>query len=296
MIFSSIACFGPGTRQGCSTEIFHSCQHVIARYGLAGEALWVVNPTSLLKIIITNFYFRITVRYNNIMKSQWYELKEIVREQRQQGVSISVIEKKYGIPRSTLSGWFKDIVLSEEQRTKLMQNSRDGWEKARISAASWHNTQKLKRLEIAELQAKNTLDKIHLTPEVLDVALAMLYLGEGAKSGTTSIANSNPAVLRFVLSILYLNYKVKPETIRCDLHLRSDQSGEKLKNYWSKELRLPLENFKYIAYDKRSVGKPSYGHYKGVCVITCHQIAIQRKLIALYNQLCERVSQFSVGS
>lgn len=230
------------------------------------------------------------------MKSQWYELKETVCELRRQGVSIPVIEKKYGIPRSTLSGWFKDIYLSEEQRTKLMENSRDGWKKARASAVLWHNKQKTKRLEIAELQAKEVLDKITLTPEVLDIALAMLYLGEGAKSSTTSIANSSPSVLRFVLSVLYLNHKVNPDMIRCDLHLRADQDGEELKRYWSKELQLPLKNFKYIAYDKRSVGKPTYSHYKGVCIITCHQIAIQRKLIALYNQFCEKVSQLSVGA
>lgn len=230
------------------------------------------------------------------MKSQWYELKETVRQLRRQGVSLSIIEKKYGIPRSTLSGWFKDISLSEEQRTKLMENSRDGWKKARASAVVWHNKQKLQRLEVAETQAKEVLQRVSLTPEVLDIALAMLYLGEGAKSGTTSIANSNPTVLRFVLSVLYRNHKVSPKMLRCDLHLRADQNSEELKRYWSKELQLPLENFKYTAYDKRSIGKPTYDNYKGVCVITCHQIAIQRKLIALYNQFCEKVSQLNVGA
>lgn len=230
------------------------------------------------------------------MRSQWYELKEIACELRRQGVSMSTIEKEYGISRSTLSGWFKNIVLSDEQRIRLTKNSRDGWKKARVSAVKWHNKQKAERLELAEIQAKTTLDKLILTPEVLDITLAMLYLGEGAKSGSTSIANSNPTVLRFVLSILYANYKVTPDIIRCDLHLRSDQDGEKLKLYWSKELQLPLQNFKYIAYDKRSQGKPTYDHYKGVCVITCHQVAIQRKLIALYNQFCEKVSQSTVGA
>ena len=36
--------------------------------------------------------------------------------------SIKFIEKKLGIPRSTLSGWFKNILLTEKQKIKLQNN------------------------------------------------------------------------------------------------------------------------------------------------------------------------------
>ena len=225
------------------------------------------------------------------MKSKWFEYKDEVCKLRSQGVSMSVIEKQYGIPRSTLSGWFKNIPLSEKQRTHLMKNRQDGWKKARTHAVVAHRKMKQQRLDDAVAAATKTLDALLLSDEVIDIALAMLYLGEGAKNGTTSIANSNPMVLRFVLAALYRNYGVIPQHIRCDLHLRADQDGSALTSYWMHELHLPKECFKYIAYDQRSVGKPTYADYKGVCVITCHQIAIQRKLISLYNEFCERVSR-----
>ena len=38
---------------------------------------------------------------------------------------MTTIERKYCIARSTLSGWFKEVELSEEQRTRLMKNSQD---------------------------------------------------------------------------------------------------------------------------------------------------------------------------
>ena len=209
---------------------------------------------------------------------------------------MTVIEREYGIPRSTLSGWFKDIQLSEEQRTRLMKRSQDGWKKAREKAVVAHNTLKAERLYIAERDAADIVNRLQVTPEVLDVAFAMLYFGEGAKKNTTSIGNSNPLVLRFVLAVLYRNYAVKPSQIRCDLHLRADQDGDAMKQYWSEKLALPLSQFKYIAYDKRSVGKPTYNHYKGVCVITCNQIAIQRKLISLYNQFCTKISEEVLGA
>lgn len=203
---------------------------------------------------------------------------------------MTVIEREYGIPRSTLSGWFRGIKLTESQRTNLMKNQQDGWEKARKSAVKWHNNQKQNRLLEAEHAAAEVLGRISITPELLDITLAMLYFGEGAKNNTTSISNSNPVVLRFVLAVLKVNYGVETEQIRCDLHLRADQDGSAIQQYWQEELSLPASCFRYIAYDKRTIGKATYDGYMGVCVVTCSKIAIQRKLISLYNQFCSRVS------
>lgn len=230
------------------------------------------------------------------MKSKWFELKETAITLRKKGTSMTVIERKLGIPRSTLSGWFKTIELTEEQRLSLMKNKQDGWAKARVNAVKAHRDQKTLRLLKAKQEAIETLGKIDLTDEVLDLAFAMLYLGEGAKSGTTSIASSDPVILKFVLTVLKRNYGVTTDMIRCDLHLRMDQDTNTLKAYWSNQLDIPIERFKYAAFDKRSEGKPTYDHYKGVCVITCGNIAIQRKLIYLYNLFCDKVAAMDVGA
>lgn len=225
------------------------------------------------------------------MISKWHHLKEEAMTLRRSGMSMTVIERRLGIARSTLSGWFKEIPLNEAQRTRLMKNSQDGWKKARERAVESHRAQKALRLLEAKTQALKTLDQIELTDEVLDLAFAMLYYGEGAKSGTTSIASSDPKILRFVLYVLNRNYAVTPKMIRCDLHLRMDQDGDTLKQYWASQLRLPLECFRYVAFDKRSEGKPTYERYKGVCVIACHRVAIQRKIMYLYKLFCEKIEQ-----
>ena len=231
------------------------------------------------------------------MQSKWFEYKEEVCNLRKQGVSMTIIERRYGIPRSTLSGWFKDISLTEADRTRLMKNRQDGWKKARQKAVLTHNPQKQARLEAAEQAASQAIQQLDTNNSaLLDLAFAMLYLGEGAKNNATSIANSNPMVLRFVLAVLFKNYNLTPKDIRCDLHLRADQNGAALQRYWANELKLPIECFKYVAYDKRSRNKPTYTHYKGVCVVTCNQIAIQRKLIAVYNQFCTKISDDILGA
>lgn len=230
------------------------------------------------------------------MRSKWYDYKEAAVSLRKTGMSMTVIERKLDIPRSTLSGWFKNIIISEEQRLRLMKNRRDGWAKARIKAAESHRAHKTKRLLKAKQEAMETLEEIEITDAVLDLAFAMLYFGEGAKSGGTSISSSDPKILRFVINVLKRNYSVDVDKMRFDLHLRMDQSSDKLKKYWAQELNVPLGRFKYAAFDRRSEGKPTYEHYKGVCVLNCGQIAIQRKLLYLYNLFCEKVAEQNVGA
>ncbi len=240
--------------------------------------------------------YRINVQYNYTMRSRWYELKETAIELRKTGMSMTVIERRLGIPRSTLSNWFKNVTLTEQQRVRLMKNKQDGWAKARINAVASHRAQKTMRLLQAKQDALETLDKIELTGPVLDLAFAMLYLGEGAKKDVTSLASSDPLILKFTLTVLKRNYGISSDMVRCDLHLRMDQNAEELKDYWSQQLGVPLERFRYVAFDKRSTGKPTYDHYKGVCVLNCGNIAIQRKLIYLYNLFCAKVAALDVGA
>jgi len=50
------------------------------------------------------------------MKSKWFELKPSAKKLRKKGLSIGDIERRLKIPRSTLSGWLKDIKLTSKQR------------------------------------------------------------------------------------------------------------------------------------------------------------------------------------
>jgi hypothetical protein len=128
------------------------------------------------------------------------------------------------------------------------------------------------------------------------LAFAMLYFGEGAKSSLTSLGSSDPNILKFVLYVLKHNYHLKNEQIRCDLHLRMDQDAEEIKAYWADALSLPLSCFRNPVYDKRTEGRPTYPTYKGVCVVACGNIAIQRKLVYLYGLFCEKITELGAGA
>ena len=223
------------------------------------------------------------------MISKWYELKEEAITLRKKGISIGSIEQQLGIPRSTLSGWFQNIQLTHNQKKRLRQQWENGLVKARRSAITWHNAEKAKRLSEAQNQALETLKGIDAHDQrILEIALALLYLGEGSKTLETSMGSSDPLILKFFLICLKKIYHMDPVKIRCELHLRADQDPKKAVRFWSKELKLPISNFKYISVDQRTTGSKTYSHYQGVCQIRCGTVAIQRKLINLANIFCKR--------
>ncbi len=135
------------------------------------------------------------------MKSQWFKLKPEAIKLRKKGFSLRKIERKLGIPLSTLCGWLKDIDLTPQQKEKLHQERKNSLCKSRKKAVLWHNTQKEKRIIKAKDLAIESLSNININDiHVLELALSLLYLGEGSKkSDETCIASSDPRILKFFL-------------------------------------------------------------------------------------------------
>src|SRR3989338_8057609 len=197
------------------------------------------------------------------MSSKWFRKKEDAIKLRKLGVSIKDVEKRLGIPRSTLSGWFRNVELTKGQKEVLRRRRKDGLAKARKKAVLWHNSQKAKRLKDAEKEAAVVLKNLNLrSKDVLDLALSMLYWGEGfKKSLNVGIGNTDPNVLRFLIYVLKNNYQISNNALVAQLHLRADQDKQKEIKYWAKILNIPEGNFKWTQFDKRTASRRTYLHY-----------------------------------
>lgn len=221
------------------------------------------------------------------MLSKRYEIKEKAIKLRVSGKSIKTIGKELDVPISTLSGWFKNIELTKSQKEKLLENWRIGLIKARAKALIWHHSQKEIRIKKAQEEAVIILNKINTDDiNVLELALAMLYLGEGSKTQSTSMSNSNPLIIRFFISALAKIFSIDKNSLKYELHLRSDQNEFDTVDYWSNKLGINKSNFTFIK-DKRIVKAKTYSNYKGVCVVNCGRIAIQRRLVHLGQEFCK---------
>jgi hypothetical protein len=226
------------------------------------------------------------------MISRWSDLKPKAIALRRQGNSIGSIEEMLGIPRSTLSGWFRSVPLTEKQKVNLKERWVQGLIKARVKAVEWHNGQKEDRIEQAAQSAAKVLEDIPDDEATLELALAFLYLGEGAKTNSqTALGSSDPRIAKFFVRAMRKIYDMPVKNIRCYLHLRADQDIEKMKRYWSQELQLPLANFGKASIDRRTEGRPTYAHYKGVCLINCGRVDIQRRLMYIANSFCDKTVQ-----
>lgn len=226
------------------------------------------------------------------MVSKYRHLKEQCIALRKNGNSLKDVESALGVPRSILSYWFKNIQLTKAQKNKLDKRWRNALVTAREKASAWHRQQRLNRIAAAETSATISLSRLPRNSiEVQELALAMLYLGEGMKkSDNTCLGNSDPRIVRYFVHSINQLYGVPLEKMQCYLHLRADQDGEKCIDFWSKVTEIPRMNFKKPIYDSRTKGRKTYDHYQGVCIVHCGNVAIVRKLMYIADMFCAKTA------
>lgn len=95
----------------------------------------------------------------------------------------------------------------------------------------------------------------------------MLYWCEGDKPARknymVAVTSSDCLIIQNFLNWLRKNFKIANNKIRLRLHLWSGSDEQKAKNYWAKQLNLPLANFTKT-YIKAKSGKNKKYKY-GVC-------------------------------
>ena len=212
---------------------------------------------------------------------------------RKRGAAMRGIEKRLGIRKSTLHYWFRDIQLADRHVQRLKKRADAALTKARVGAVKWHNAQKALRMKLAADDGARSLANIDFSDDAIaELTLAILYLGEGMKkSAVTAIGNSDPLILRFFVSMLQRLYKVPIKDMKCELHLRADHDPPKTMSYWSKTLGIPTSNFGKPSIDIRTAGRATYPHYKGVCIVRCSRVAIQRKLVYIATTFCKQMAE-----
>lgn len=221
-------------------------------------------------------------------------LKDHVRQLRSQGKTYSEIRQflKLQVPKSTLSGWCHNVILPVWYQTKIKALNHKNFTKAQQHAWAQLKRKREMFLKAVEHEAEIILARFNL--EALKVALAMLYLGEGAKwqghSGLM-LGNANPEVINLYLVLLKKCYNITPLQVKCRIGYRADQDIKTLEKYWSRITGIPRDNFYKTKPDPRSKGKKTKRlDYKGVCVIMCAGSHIQLELEMITKLLLKKMT------
>ena len=193
--------------------------------------------------------------------------KEKARDLRKKGHSYSMIKTELGISKSTLSGWLKDLPLSEKRISELQSNSEIRIEKNRITKQNKKDARRYSVYQKVAYDIENSKD-----PEF--VAGFYLYWGEGTKSAEYSIAitNTDPAIIKCFIEWLS-KFGIVPENLKIKLHIYSDQNEKELKIFWSNTTGIPITNY-YKSYQKTASSKSK--NYKGMfaygtCSVMYHE-------------------------
>ena len=239
----------------------------------------------------------VSLGYNNVVQGYSKILIQEAKELRLKGQTYREIRRRLNliIPKSTLSSWFKDIVLPKYYYNKISKLNIEHLKKARLIAIE---TNKVKRQEFL-----GGLDKINLTiadsiqsHETAKIALAMLCLGEASKYKSTksfSLGNSDPRIIIIFFSLLRICFDFNLEKIRCTVQCRADQNVEELERFWQNVTGVPKRLFYKTRIDPRTIGKPTKKiDYKGVLRINYLDTKVQLELESLssliYNKLLLR--------
>ncbi|TAN61558.1 hypothetical protein EPN16_03010 [bacterium] len=189
------------------------------------------------------------------------------------------------IPKSTVSGWVRDIQLTAKQKEHIRQKILDSGALGRPLALK-ANYEKIERWkEKIRSEVKHFAKLAVKNREIGRLICGLLYLCEGAKYPSTKclvLGNSNPEIIRCFVNLLRTSFDINENKLRCRIMYRCDQNLTELNKYWSDVTGIPLANFYKSKPDGRTKGKPTLRKdYKGICAIHYLSTDLQFRLQAI---------------
>ncbi|HQT83042.1 MAG TPA: hypothetical protein PLW99_02755 [Candidatus Paceibacterota bacterium] len=168
------------------------------------------------------------------------------------GKSYNEIQKEFGVPKSTLSGWLKHVVLSDTAQARIASRARLG--SAILIKRNKMQTQKAEQ-RARETRASAKEEIPTLVKRDLLILGTVLYWAEGYKrlhirdgkermSHTISFVNSDPAMIKAFLRFLREVLSVSADAIHLTMRLYPHINEEQARTYWIGITKLPRIRFR----------------------------------------------------
>lgn len=167
--------------------------------------------------------------------------KEEAVKLRTNGKSYNEIKALLGVPKSTLSEWFRNQKWSNDIAEKCANNY---LERSKIRLASLNKTRGellKKAYEEAEIEAFDDYQELKFHP--LFISGLMIYWGEGNKLSKhrVFIANSDPKMIQ--IFCLFLTDICGIDNLRAWILIYPDLDEKKCKEHWIRNTMLKNKNF-----------------------------------------------------
>lgn len=219
---------------------------------------------------------------------------------RLEGKSYREISEVLGVNKSTLSGWLRDVPLSEEHRERLLLRKVTG-------AATAGATNRARRVALtAELQRRAVAEMGTISRRDLFIAGVVAYWAEGTKqkpwaaSPRVTFTNSDAGMIRLFLAWLRL-VGVRDEDLqfRIAIHERADISAAA--RFWSQVVGVDAAQFQHPTlkrHNPRTVRRNTQEEYSGCLIVKVRKSTdLNRKIAGWWRGICDAVveTHYPVG-
>jgi hypothetical protein len=203
------------------------------------------------------------------------QVRERALKLRLRGYSYNEINRKLGIPKSTLSGWFSNLVLSSEAQQRLEKRSSKGTEvlikrNKQQTHKAWERARKIQGVAQKDVRKSMTKHEILLLGSALYWAEGYKKLavrdGVNRTDHIISLTNADPEMIRFFIKFLLGVVKIPKHKIKIQLRLFEHLNEKESLKFWTGETGLQLSNFERPSYaislssrNKRPYNRLPYG-------------------------------------
>ncbi|NQV13083.1 MAG: hypothetical protein HQ530_02150 [Parcubacteria group bacterium] len=204
---------------------------------------------------------------------------------RQKGFSLSEIQRKVGISKSTASLWLRDVELSSKAIKRLAERGNLG----RVNSGKTRARRRQEFERMCGKKIERLLDRTQVNDDHLKMFCSLLYWCEGGKDIQEGLvfSNSDPALQKTYLYCLRASFPVKEEKFRVLLQLHEYHSIDRQIKFWSKVMKIPQDQFSQ-PYIKPHTGKRKRENYPGCVNVKYHDSTLAKEMSILSKGLLNK--------
>jgi len=203
--------------------------------------------------------------------------RQKVEDLRKKGLSYKTISHRSGIQVSTIAGWLRGLPWSDDIRDKLSRESYSS-SPQKVALLSRANRERWEKWR-AGFRNNAEREFSSFKNEPLFASGLLLYWGEGdkmMKNSRVKLSSSEPEMIKIFYKFLkYIG--VQDKKIHLWLLLYPDLIETVQKNFWSKAVDLPVENFSKSIFIKGRHPKRRLSY--GVCNVEVYSREFKEKIM-----------------
>ncbi len=198
---------------------------------------------------------------------------------RKKGWSYNEIIKELKVAKGTLSGWLKDILLTDQQNLDLKNRLTDKIARGRLQASIALRARRMVRERDVFNKAEKDFTTFIKDP-FFNIGLC-LYWAEGAKKNTYfAFMNSDPEMHVIMLKWMRKYLKLKKSDFKYRLYIHEPYREENCEIFWANKLGLSEKGFQRTIYKPTPHKVKKNPDYKGCLRLSVTKIDVLRTMMA----------------